>query len=995
MSKSLALSFVSSLLVVLVLSCTSALAQPRTMYKPDDIENARRNIERYEWAQKRVRGREKAAEFAMQQDRQFFVELIPELTPGTSYHSGCPACFNPDHPILRRRPGNMTWTVEDPDRITCTDCDTVFPNEDYPETGRLELPRMGQVIAYYQTPEERALPDDATDEERAQYAMLGVSNVPTLNSPSSLIRFYRARWAWEQALRLAKLYAITEDVAYAERTLWILDRFAEVFPNYLYKSYHGPFADWPPAKVAASMGDINTPPGGRFPPDAIVHAYAGAPEIARRIYGTDEQGDYSTLSNGFWGAGRLTPHGKGSDSGPLLNMTIAYDLVRDARYPDGTPVADEQMHRRIIEDLIDAGANDYDHWDDLSNKGIATRSLSAAVGIVLEQPERVRRAVDGFNEILETRYHFDGFYSESPGYSAHNYSNMRELPDLLYGYSDPPGYQPEEGARIDDFNPYEHGHFHRALLSKVRQIAPPGNQFPIIGNVSHHRRVIQPLFLEVLAARLGGPYGDLLETVQDVSLAEWGTEYALWYRDPDLRAEGIGELPLRSEWFPGWHVAVLRGDDEDNNTALYLVGDEHRWTLHTGHRHSDTLNLTYYAFGEELVSDRGYFSGSAHRTPDGRLGQSWTSGTLSHNLVVVDEQNQSGTPRGSNLELFGLGPGVQMVQASGFGSYDQCEEYRRTCAHIQTPEGGHYIVDFFRVEGGETHQYTFHCNGSLVDLKPAQLAPQPVELSETWSYWVDNPRAVTPTEPVTLTWRYNDVKLDLTMLNTSDTVERIIITDAPGWRHRLEAVEGRDAIQQILAENRAAHDGTVLASRYAAVIVPYTTEASPVMSAQLLENDEQTGAMAVEVQFEGRTDYIISAKDQQQRQYGAVTVAGEFAFVSVDDAGNVLRAYLLAGTHLQHGDTVVELPRATTTLRVDSVSDRTFNLAEALPEELAESAWYVLSEGPQPREEGYPRPRTGFEIETTGADSITVREYPVVECDKVTILHAAWLEANN
>ena len=70
------------------------------------------------------------------------------------------------------------------------------------------------------------------------------------------------------------------------------------------------------------------------------------------------------------------------------------------------------MERRILDDLIAAGCADVEHWDSLSNKGTAVFALSAAVGMLLTQPRRVRRALDGFNLMLENRYHQDGFYSE-------------------------------------------------------------------------------------------------------------------------------------------------------------------------------------------------------------------------------------------------------------------------------------------------------------------------------------------------------------------------------------------------------------------------------------------------------------------------------------------------------------------------------------------------------------------------------------------------------
>ncbi len=939
-------------------------AEPCTLYKAPDVENARENVKRYGWAQGLVRSWKSGAEFAMQQDREFFEELIPELTPASFYGQNCPACVGKQSEMGQT--GLFGWSLSAPDQLTCSRCGTVYPNDEYPETGVLECPQMGQTFTYYQTPEELANPA-----ERNQHALKWLGTRPVMTSFSGMIRYARVRWAWGQLLTLGKLYALTGEVGYAERVAWILDRLARVYPNYLYHSYDGSVADRPPAEVAANMGEHGG--GGRFAPDAIRHAY-----------GLNQYEDYSKLYNGFWGAGRLSPHGKGSDAGPLLNMTIAYDLIRDAQYPDGRRVVDAEMERRIEDNLIAAGCTDMECWDSVSNKGVATFSLSAAVGLLLKQPERVHRALDGFNEIMDSRYHFDGFYTESPAYAAHNLGNMRELPDLLYGYSDPPGYQPEEGERIEEFNPFAEGRFDLALQSMARMLAP-GRHLPVIGDTVYNTG-LSAIYAEVLAARSGGQYAGLLESIQGASLSDKGAEYSLWYRSPDLQAEGQVGLPLCSEWFPGWHVGVLRGGRDANDTALYLNGNENRWTNKTGHRHVDILSLSYYAFGEELASDRGYFSGSGQLLRDGRSGQRWVRDTLSHILVVVDEQSQASRDCGSNLELFGVAPGIEMVQASGVQAYPQCDEYRRTCALIETPDKQTYVVDFFRVEGGESHQYSFHCNGSLVKFEPAQPAPHPVEMAPAWSKWLSNTQAVTPEVPYTFTWQARDVSLDLRLLNTQDSVERIIIADAPGWRRGSSADLKKPPIQQILAENRASGPDATLATQYAAVMVPYTTTASPVIGARLLVNDGDTGAMAIEVEFSGRTDYIISSMDQQQRSCGPVTVTGQFAFVSVDAEGRVVQAYLLNGSSLECEEMQLDLARPNTTLQVRSTADRTFHLAEPLPPGLAASGSYLLAGE---------APRTGFEIESTTADSITVRDYPVIACDEVTILHAVWLSLDS
>jgi hypothetical protein len=99
--------------------------------------------------------------------------------------------------------------------------------------------------------------------------------------------------------------------------------------------------------------------------------------------------------------------------------------------------------------------------------------------------------------------------------------------------------------------------------------------------------------------------------------------------------------------------------------------------------------------------------------------------------------------------------------------------------------------------------------------------------------------------------------------------------------------------------------------------------------------------------------------------------------VSRNGDGRVRRAYLLAGTQLRCGEVELTLPAATTCLKVDSVEGRTFHLTDDLPPALVTPGRYVLAD------------RTGYETESTGERTITVRDYPAIECDAITLLHEA------
>ena len=954
-------------------------AGPRTLYKEKDILNARENVERYPWAQEIVEAWKQDVAFTMSHERGELDAIVPEISAATHYNLTCPACVGKQSRMGRAK---FRWAgPEDPDVVMCRACGTEFPHADYPETGRLELPRMGQTITYYETPEERAHPGD-----RANYAFTTAPGQSMMTSLSGLARLSRARWGTGQALTLAKLYAVTNEIAYAERAAWFLERFVQVYPDYLWRTYRGFYVDLPPAEVAANIGKHGG--GGQFPPEAVRHAYL--PKI-------DPETGLARFDNGFWGGGRLEDHA--NDYSWLLGLTVAWDLVRDATYPDGHPLLDDEANGRIRDDLLVPACVDWEHWGAVHNKGMGYFALTAAIGVLLEQPERIRHALAGFNRMLAERYQFDGFYTDTPGYGIYNFGQLRPLPDILLGYSDPPGYQPEAGDRLESLNLYDVGQYQLVIQANLRMLAP-ANRLPIVADTKHFEELSLD-FVDFLAARQGGGYAGMLERAQGASLSEKGTEYSLWYRAHDLVvSEEPADLPLRTEWFPGWHVAVLRGGRKENDTALYMTGHEHRRTLHTGHEHPDILGLSYYAYGRELASDRGYYSGDGALAPDRPVGgQYWTKSTASHNLVLVDEKCQpSGPGVGSNLELFGVAPGIEVVQASGHNVYPQCDEYRRTTAQVKRSDGHTYMVDFFRVRGGENHKYCFNSNGQMVGMQPSQPAPESVELPEPWDEWaytgwVKNPRSVIPESPYTFNWKSGDVGLDLLLLNDRSTIDRILIVDAPGWRHqRPEEELMKPPIQQIMAEHRRS-SGDVLVTQFAAVAVPYQDGESPVLGARLLENDPETGAMAVEVRLAGRTDVIVSTRDQVQRQYGPVTVAGEFAFVSSDPNGVLIQGYLMKGTRLVFGKTETELAEAQTVLSVDSVSGRTYHLSEPIPTGMAERGAYLLASGPPGtfKNPDGASPVTGFEIESATDRAITVRDYPAVACDRITLLHSRWV----
>ena len=910
------------------------MAAPCTLYKPGDIENARANLARHKWAQQVVSGWKQSVAYALEQDRAFLERMISELTNWPEYGQNCPVCVGKQSSMGEC--GIYKWDVRQPDKLTCKYCKTTYPNTDYPETGSMTCPRMGQTFTFYLTDAERAHPQDTSGKHAFRWA-----SWPGHTSWSGVIRSRKSSWCASKVLPLAKLYVLTGEADYAERCAWILERLARVYPNWLFHTYNGTYADCPPAEAAASMGTHGR--AGRFPKETVINAF-----------GLHQAKDHAVLCVGFWGAGRFGC--SGSDGSFILRCLTAYDLIRDAVDADGNPVITPEMDVRITHDLLLAGLEDTEHWKDINNKCGPGRALSAAAGILFERPESVRRALDGFVRLMDGCFHVDGFCRESPSYSGMHLGLMRDIPEILRGYSDPDGYQPATGVPIRDLDPFQDVSRYRLALESMVRMLTPNRRFPVIGD-THWRAGLSTTYVEILADRYGPRYAGLLEAVQGSALSEQGSEYALWYRKPDLAAGAKAELPLRSEWFPGWHVAVLRSADPLGHTALYL----NAYAYH-GHRHMDTLGLIYYAYGQELASDRGYIWDDPRNA--------WTKSTRSHNVVTVDGANQQTKGRASALELFGVAPGVEVVQASA-NAYAQCERYQRTCALVRVAEGVTYVVDIFRVRGGKLHQYGFQCNGTLADITNAELQPADESIK-----WLTNLRACRPTGPFVASWLHEGVTVDLHVLSP---VQRLLVADAPGWRSDKGTEQNAPPIQQIYAERRLQEGTDALASTYVTILSAHQG-VSPIRSVRLLEGGAETDTVAVAVELGDRTDYIISNPGGLMCERGPVKLDGRFGLASLSPAG-ICQTYLLDGSVLSCDGTTTTLAAPRIAARVKAVRDRTFELAEPLAVEAIGTGAYLLVGD------------TGYEIESVSADVITVRDYPAVPCDEIQIVNSIWLEA--
>lgn len=146
------------------------------------------------------------------------------------------------------------------------------------------------------------------------------------------------------------------------------------------------------------------------------------------------------------------------------------------------------------------------------------------------------------------------------------------------------------------------------------------------------------------------------------------------------------------------------------------------WSPGYGHIHYDGLSLLVFAQGKELLSDIGYTHTRSRE---------WTIQSPAHNLVVVDHANQVANKNTlGNLRYFHVTEGVQMMSVDNPQVYPGVTEvYRRTVALVKLDESNGYVVDIFRVKGGQQHDYFLHGSADDPQTLEAKVTAGTVEVS--------------------------------------------------------------------------------------------------------------------------------------------------------------------------------------------------------------------------------------------------------------------------
>lgn len=507
-------------------------------------------------------------------------------------------------------------------------------------------------------------------------------------------------------------------------------------------------------------------------------------------------------------------------------------------------------------------------------------------GKLFGQPDYVHRVVEWIGRFMESQFLSDGFWREvSTAYHLQVINNVSTAMNALEGYSDPPGYvSPRTGRRFDNLNlNSEYPTFGQATQNASRLTYPNHKLVPIQDTWAHQNRTPQP------------GAGPLL-----------------------MSASGIGRL------------TVGKGSAQ---SQLYTM-----FTPKYGHNHWDPLNLALFAEGQELLPDIGYTYTNYRR---------FATSTIGHNTVVVDShdmENNSMSRDGGRVEQFVAAEGAfQAMRASYPGAYSAAQEYSREPWYVPFADGTGdrgYVLDLFRVSGGDRHEYTlqgdanrdayFRTDLPLEEYGPYLLPPgtvvrQPESYQDFGSaeghypgyiYVRDVKQADLEGEDqyrVTLVTMdeggAEQAKLRITGLLETGGNE-LYLGRSPSMRSTRLNGNGAAYDNNLEADKYdmpklvLRRDGTDLESTFVTVMEPYRGSADPRIEwAERLEPDQAPdGAVAVKVTYGGTTDILLSnpRHPDQPLVVGDITLLGEMGLIRLVE-GEVRDLYLIGGTLLSKG----------------------------------------------------------------------------------------------
>ena len=698
-------------LTVLCLLCFTLPAQARTsaFYPPHLLERVRANIERDEWGKSiRAKAIENAEPWKKMSDEQLWSLVFGATIPRSwmVWSNGhCPACSKPV-PMYDWKIDaiNFPWKLRCPHE----QCAQLFPKNDFAKFHASGLDAHG---VFDPAKADRSLLVNAEHpDENDPLRTFGVDDgTGYVNKDGQRWRFipaYLVYGQWKQMIQrglrcLATAYVITGDAAYAHKAAILLDRVADVYPTFDFKTqgilYESVRADgyvsvWHDATIETREMT--------FAYDAIRDAIDGDPELVKFL--ADKSAKFDTPTKKTTAAD--------------IRANIEARILRDAianRHKIYSNFPQEFLTKAVIMTALDWPNNRADVFAMLDPIIEQTTAVDGTTG---------EKGLANYSCYAAQRFaEFLGYYARiDEKFMPEMIARHPRLPQMWRFFIDAwcanNKYYPTSGdsgwfafsqdyyagvAFLDDQGIGAAGHMSGVAVPSMYSFLWSlygATKDPAFAQVIHHRN----------KQKLDGLPFDLFQA--DPQAFQRELKSVIDQHGPDIKQASVNKTQ--------WHLALLKSGQGERSRAAWLDYD-----VGGPHGHADGMNLGLFAKGLDLMPDYGYppvqYGGWESPRAD------WYKSTHAHSTVIVNGARQPHNGAPGSTTLWAAGDGFSAISANAPGlNPGVTTRFERTAALIDVSDDDAYLLDIFRVAGGKDHVkfYTTHF-GALSPLGGLSLAP--------------------------------------------------------------------------------------------------------------------------------------------------------------------------------------------------------------------------------------------------------------------------------
>lgn len=713
-----------------------------TYYTTEKRQAAEKNAQKYTWAKDTVKTAKEKAQIVVD-NYEFLYELIPGEGIPRSRQIGAPG--DPEYNMCRYCGENIVgkygasgvggWVINGitrPWKVQCPDCKRIFPSNDFEllrERGTDEHGYYNRELAIAEN--EKAV---ARGEKDALHNDLypEVADSKTVNVGRGLRPGESAEtwgvddgWGYIPKDENGNPYKYGDAI---ERHCWIALYHYEFMADVI-----GYIDDV--ANAYVYTGDVKYGRAGAILLDRMADVW---PEYDFVNFNTDGNRVFFNTDGG-------TPYGK--IQGMINDCTYAWNnaLHADAFYPMITDAAvinflSEKAEKYELENDKTSSSKIWENWEkgilyeafDSVREGTLDgnfgqiQQLLAATAIILDKEPDTEEIVKWIyktgikgdknsvsggsisNQLIDIIDRNGMGHEASPNYNKTQINGLSKVAEYLKDYK-------------AEYNLYNNAKFRQMFMAYL----------PIVSVGSHHVHVgdsgsvadtefilgldtYAPHFKEFKDdPQMGKKIAQYIYMVNGYT-AE-GLNYGIFDENPEqMKADVLALIDENpepvSEMMTGYGFSILRDGKNYTSTNSSTAKNNQRdfwiyYGINGGHGHPDTLNLGVEAYGLNLAPEMAYPPNTG--ADPNRL--QWVSATISHNTVTVNDDNQAGftTIVGEPLHFDDSGK-VKVMDVDAPNAYTQTEKYRRTVVMIEATDDVSYGVDFFRVKGGNKHTFSFH-----------------------------------------------------------------------------------------------------------------------------------------------------------------------------------------------------------------------------------------------------------------------------------------------